>query len=434
MEVDAPLYIKYSGPLIWQTASAESMNASVDDYVVPGDVIENSNLEFGSGVKITDNGPIALIAGKLISKEGKISIVSSIEQPLFPESGDIAIGQVSRISEKVAEIMLLHIESKVNGHRSLPAERLSADIYVSEMVNRFIPSAGDAVRIRDIVRVKIIQTEPILKATMKGSKSLGVLHAQCPPCGAQLVWDDKKIDFNVTCNRCNYSGFRALSNGFGLGHKIPKNSQLHKLNREGERWSKDAEGMLGHEGSRPYLSPLADFRRGLIHHSPINTLTRKSSKGPRNNRKMYPAECTLCGDSTEVPFEPTPGKPLRCRDCLSKIQSGSASKTELSKEREILNSAREKSQKTMGIKLFVGGISYEVSEEELVKLFSKYGKLRDVHLVTDRETKKSKGFAFITFSKKNDADKAISELQGHDLKGRKITVKKSDPNSRRNRK
>ncbi len=324
MEVDAPCQIKYSGPLIWQTASAESMNASVDDFVTPGDVIEKSNLEYGSGVKITENGPIALITGKLISKEGKLSM-----------------------------IMLLHIESKENGHRSLPAERLSADIYVSEMVNRFIPSAGDAVRIRDIVRVKIIQTEPNLKATMKGSKSLGVLHAQCPPCGAKLVWDDSKIDFNVSCNRCNYTGFRALSNSFGLGHKIPENSQLHKLNREGERWSKDAEGMLGHEGSRPYLSPLADFRRGLIHHSPIKKSSRDSSKGPRHTRRMYPAECTLCGVSTEVPFEPTPGKPLRCRDCLSKIQSGSASKTELSKERETLHSAREKLQKTMGIKLFV---------------------------------------------------------------------------------
>ena len=433
MEIDAPCQTKYSGPLIWQTASAESMNASVDDFVTPGDVIENSNLEYGSGVKITENGPIALITGKLISKEGKLSIASSIEEPLFPDSGDIAIGQVTRISEKVAEIMLLHIESKENGHRSLPAERLSADIYVSEMVNRFIPSAGDAVRIRDIVRVKIIQTEPNLKATMKGSKSLGVLHAQCPPCGAKLVWDDSKIDFNVSCNRCNYTGFRALSNSFGLGHKIPENSQLHKLNREGERWSKDAEGMLGHEGSRPYLSPLADFRRGLIHHSPIKKSSRDSSKGPRHTRRMYPAECTLCGVSTEVPFEPTPGKPLRCRDCLSKIQSGSASKTELSKERETLHSAREKLQKTMGIKLFVGGISYEVSEEELVKLFSNYGKLKEVHLVTDRETKKSKGFAFVTFSRKKDADKAISELQGHDLKGRKITVKKSDPNSRRTR-
>ena len=419
--------------MIWQTASADSMTASVDDYVTPGDAIENSSLEFGSGVKITDKGPIALIAGKIISNGSKISIASNAESPLIPEIGDIAIGEVSRISEKVAEIKLLHIENKENGHRSLPAEGLSADIFVSEIVDRFIPSAGDAVRIRDIVRVKITQAKPIIKASMKGSKSLGVLHAQCPPCGKELVSNDEKIDFNVSCTRCNYSGFRVLSSGFGMGFIIPKKSQLHKLNREGERWSKDAESILGHEGSRPYLSPVADFRRGLIHHSPINTNSRNSTKGPRNRRKMYSAKCTLCGDSTEVPFEPTPGKPLRCRDCMSKIQSGSASKNELSKEREKLNSAREKLQKTMGIKLFVGGISYEVSEEEIRKLFSKFGKLKDVHLATDRETKKSKGFAFVTFSKKSDANKAIREINGHNLKGRKISVKESDPNSRRNR-
>ena len=433
MEAYATYLIKYSGPLIWQTASAETMNASVDDYVTPGDLINHSGLEFGHGIKIADKGPIALIAGKLISRGGKISISPSSEEPLYPELGDIAIGQVSRLSEKVAEIMLLHIESKDNGHKSLPAERLSADIYVSEMVDRFIPSAGDAVRIRDIVRVKITQTEPNLKATMKGSTSLGVLHAQCPPCGNELKSSDKKIDFNVSCNRCNYSGFRALSTGFGHGYKIPKNSQLHKLNREGERWSKDAESVLGHDGVRPYLSPLADFRRGLNHRNPINTHSRNPNKGPKNNRKMYPAKCTLCGDSTEVPFEPTLGKPLRCRDCLTKIQSGTATKTELSKEREKLNSARDKLQKTRGVKLFVGGISYDVSEEELVKLFSNYGKLKDVHLVMDRETNKSKGFAFVTFSRKKDANKAVRELQGYDLKGRKITVKESDSNARRNR-
>ena len=59
MEVDAPCHTKYSGPLIWQTASAESMNASVGDFVTPGDVIENSNVEYGSGEKNTEKGAIA---------------------------------------------------------------------------------------------------------------------------------------------------------------------------------------------------------------------------------------------------------------------------------------------------------------------------------------------------------------------------------------
>ena len=68
-----------------------------------------------------------------------------------------------------------------------------------------------------------------------------------------------------------------------------------------------------------------------------------------------------------------------------------------------------------------------------MKLFSNYGKLKDVHLVMDRETNKSKGFAFVTFSRNKDANKAVRELQGYDLKGRKITVKESDSNARRNR-
>jgi exosome complex RNA-binding protein Csl4 len=61
----------------------------------------------------------------------------------------------------------LHIEGKEGGERDIPALKLFADIYVTDFVDRYIPSAGDAMRSRDIVRAKITQFEPMLKASTR---------------------------------------------------------------------------------------------------------------------------------------------------------------------------------------------------------------------------------------------------------------------------
>ena len=77
--------------------------------------------------------------------------------------------------------------------------------------------------------------------------------------------NDKKVDFNVACTRCDYSGYRVLSSDFGNGFSSKNGDTISSLNREGERWSSAADSMLGHDGARPYLSPVADFRRGISH-------------------------------------------------------------------------------------------------------------------------------------------------------------------------
>ena len=64
------------------------------------------------------------------------------------------------------------------------------------------------------------------------------------------------------------------------------------------------------------------------------------------------------------------GKPPRCRDCMVKVESGKASKEDLAKEREVIKEARTKAQKEMGTKLFVGGISYDATEEEISRRFA----------------------------------------------------------------
>ncbi|MCZ6574058.1 MAG: RNA-binding protein [Planctomycetota bacterium] len=77
----------------------------------------------------------------------------------------------------------------------------------------------------------------------------------------------------------------------------------------------------------------------------------------------------------------------------------------------------------MGTKLFVGNLSYSSTEDILQELFSADGRQVDqVNIVTDRETGRSRGFAFVEMGSQEDADAAKKALDGHDLDGRPLRV------------
>ena len=376
-----------------------------------------------------------MVSGTIISDGDIISIKSNRPNTNSPEIGDEVIAEVVKLMPKVVMIRILHTE-KEGGHRDLIADNLFADIFVTEIVDRFLPSPGDAMRTRDLIRAKITQLEPNLKASTRGSPELGVLWAICPACGNELTTSDKNQDFNVVCNRCDYSGYRALSNGFGHGHTLGKDIQ--ELNRAGERWSAEAEGNLGHEGARPYLSPMADHRRGPNHKAPPaavrirSAITGKGGSGGRQRIK-HECKCTLCGTDTTVPFEPTPGKPVRCKDCMDKVNDGKATKEELAAEREVLTKARSQAAEAAGIKLFVARLSFEASEEDLKNLFSTHGEITECSIAKDRDTGKSRGFAFVKFASRIAGEKAIKELDGTEIRGRKISVQESNDGGGRGR-
>jgi len=413
------------------------MTSEVGDFVTPGSSVSiPDGVEVGNGIHTDSSGSVAVVTGTLVHSDGTISVDSSRPSVNSPQIGDVIIAVVNRINPKTAEVRVLHIEDKEGGHRDVPAEELFADIYVTNFVDRFLPSAGDAMRKRDIVRARITELDPMMKATTRDSPELGVLHAICPQCGLDLEASNKTPDFNVSCSRCDYTGYRVLSNGFGHGHSLGEDIQ--NLNRPGSRWSAEAEAMLGHEGARPYLSPVADHRRGMSHEIPDSIRRQRAAqsgggRGGRPRREMHPTTCTLCSTKTEVPFKPTPGKPIRCRDCMDKVKDGKASREELSKERETLVAAKSKAEETMGVKLFIGGVSYDASEDDLREIFSAHGELKEVHIATDKETGRSKGFAFITFSSKKEGIAAIKELNGSEIHSRKITVQESKPSGGRDR-
>lgn len=76
----------------------------------------------------------------------------------------------------------------------------------------------------------------------------------------------------------------------------------------------------------------------------------------------------------------------------------------------------------MSKKLFVRNLSWNVDSKELEELFSQYGSVSEASVVTDRETGRSRGFAFVTFENEEDADKAMSAVNGQEVDGREIFV------------
>ena len=76
-------------------------------------------------------------------------------------------------------------------------------------------------------------------------------------------------------------------------------------------------------------------------------------------------------------------------------------------------------------KLFVGGLSFDTTEQSLEEAFSKYGAISNVHVARHRETQDPRGFGFVTFENPEDAKDASAGMNGQSLDGRTIRVDKA---------
>jgi cold-inducible RNA-binding protein len=81
----------------------------------------------------------------------------------------------------------------------------------------------------------------------------------------------------------------------------------------------------------------------------------------------------------------------------------------------------------METKLYVGNLPYTVTEESLQEMFSKVGAVKSVSLIKDRDTGRSKGFAFVEMENQEDAQKAITQFNGNSIEGRNLTVNFARP-------
>lgn len=85
----------------------------------------------------------------------------------------------------------------------------------------------------------------------------------------------------------------------------------------------------------------------------------------------------------------------------------------------------------MAKKLYVGNISFQTTSDDLVKAFSQYGTVLGAQIVSDRETGRSRGFAFVEMH--DGADEAIAAMNGTQLDGRTLTVNEARPREERPR-
>lgn len=81
----------------------------------------------------------------------------------------------------------------------------------------------------------------------------------------------------------------------------------------------------------------------------------------------------------------------------------------------------------MGKKLYVGNLSYSTTDQSLKTAFAQHGKVESARVIIDRESGRSKGFGFVEMSSDEEAQKAVSALDGQDLDGRNLKVAEARP-------
>jgi RNA recognition motif-containing protein len=85
----------------------------------------------------------------------------------------------------------------------------------------------------------------------------------------------------------------------------------------------------------------------------------------------------------------------------------------------------------MAKKLFVGGLSWDTTDDGLRQAFQVHGEITEAKVITDRETGRSRGFGFVTFAQDENAKSAISKLDGSSLDGKTIKVNEAQEKSPR---
>ena len=92
-------------------------------------------------------------------------------------------------------------------------------------------------------------------------------------------------------------------------------------------------------------------------------------------------------------------------------------------DRAVKRKARETE---MGNKLFVGNLSFQTTEEALAESFGRFGEVKEAKIILDRETRRPRGFAFVTMGSDEEASEAIAGMNGADLDGRPLRVNEAE--------
>ena len=79
------------------------------------------------------------------------------------------------------------------------------------------------------------------------------------------------------------------------------------------------------------------------------------------------------------------------------------------------------------MKIYIGNMSYDTTEENLRQAFGEFGEVVSVNIITDRDSGRPKGFGFVEMGSKEEATAAIEALNGQDMNGRQVNVNEAKP-------
>lgn len=92
--------------------------------------------------------------------------------------------------------------------------------------------------------------------------------------------------------------------------------------------------------------------------------------------------------------------------------------------------SRPKRRSSSSVEIYVGNLAYSVSNRDVAKAFGRYGEVLDVRIIRNKANGKSKGYGFVEMADQRGADEAVSEMNGAEIKGRRIVANEAKSNAR----
>ena len=132
-----------------------------------------------------------------------------VGEPAVVKPGDIILGTVNGTRSSMCIVEVVKIATQPN--RDLGGDR-NGTLHVSKASEAYVENMEDAFRVRDIIRAKVLETDPAIQLTTKGPH-LGVLKSYCPRCGTAMTRKGK----GVACPECDWKDTKKLADDYGAG-------------------------------------------------------------------------------------------------------------------------------------------------------------------------------------------------------------------------
>ncbi len=202
--------------------------SATDRIVLPGEeVAVVEEYEPGEGTYEEEGRVYAAQPGRLaLDGEQRVARVIPLNPPAHMRVGDVIYGTINDIRSSMVEARVLAI----HGRDRQVAGEVDASLHISRIANAYVEDPRDAVRLGDIVRARVIQTDPSLQITT-AEKFLGVVLALCSNCRGPM---ERRGD-QLHCPRCDRTDRRKMAADYGnpeLNAAIPSEPEPAEVRRE----------------------------------------------------------------------------------------------------------------------------------------------------------------------------------------------------------